>query len=71
MSSEAAKRATAKYQRDKMESISIRVRKDERLGDRIRQAAKIKNTQAAKNIKNAILSALESDGITIDKLPTD
>ena len=67
-SSDAAKRATAKYQRDKMESISIRIRKDEGLSDRIRTAAAAKGIPAAQYIKSAILAALEADS-THDNSP--
>ena len=54
MSSEAAKRATAKYQRDKMESISIRVKRTEGLYDRIKQAAAAEGIKPAQFIKSAI-----------------
>ena len=59
--SEAAKRATAKYQREKMESISIRVKRDEGLGDRIRTAAACRGIPPAQYIKRAILAALADD----------
>lgn len=69
MSSDAAKRATAKYQREKMESISIRVRKAERLYDRIKQGAVKRGIPTAQYIKQAITSNLDADGITLDSLP--
>lgn len=59
MSSEAAKRATAKYQRDKMESISIRVKRDEGLYNRIKQAATVQGVKPAQFIKQALLNALD------------
>lgn len=58
MSSEAAKRATAKYQRDKMESISIRVKRDEGLYNRIKQAATVQGVKPTQFIKQALLNAL-------------
>jgi hypothetical protein len=60
MSSEAAKRATAKYQRDKMESISIRVKRDEGLYNRIKQAATVQGVKPAQFIKQALLNALDN-----------
>lgn len=59
--SEAAKRATAKYQREKMESISIRVKRNEGLGNRIRAAAAGHGIPPAQYIKRAILAALATD----------
>jgi len=60
MSSEAAKRATAKYQRDKMESISIRVKRDEGLSDQIKQAATVQGVKPAQFIKQAIKDAIRA-----------
>ena len=68
-SSDAAKRATAKYQREKMESISIRVKRDERLYDRIKQAALMTGVKPAQYIKTALTNALNNDGMTLDTLP--
>ena len=59
-SSEAAKRATAKYQREKMESISIRVKRDEHLNDRIKVAAQIQGIKPAQFIKQAITDAINN-----------
>ena len=58
MSSEAAKRATAKYQREKMELISIRVKRSEGLSDQIKQAAAVHGVKPAQFIKQAITAAI-------------
>lgn len=63
MTSDAAKRATAKYQSEKMELISIRVKRDEGMSERIRQGAQKRGIKPAQYIKQAILSALEADGV--------
>lgn len=60
MSSEAAKRATAKYQRDKMESISIRVKRSEGLYDQVKQAATVQGVKPAQFIKQAIKDAIRA-----------
>lgn len=60
MSSEAAKRATAKYQRDKMESISIRVKRSEGLYDQVKQAATVHGVKPAQFIKQAIKDAIRA-----------
>lgn len=62
-SSEAAKRATAKYQREKMESISIRVKRDECMMDRIKVASSRAGIKPAQYIKRAILASLDKDGV--------
>lgn len=61
--SEAAKRATAKYQRDKMQSISIRVKRDEGLYDRIKIAASKRGILPAQYIKQAIIAQLDIDNV--------
>lgn len=58
MSSDAAKRATAKYQREKMESISIRVKRSEGLNDQIKHAAAVQGVKPAQFIKQAITAAI-------------
>lgn len=58
MSSDAAKRATAKYQREKMESISIRVKRSEGLYDQIKQAAAARGIKPAQFIKQALTTAV-------------
>ena len=58
MSSDAAKRATAKYQREKMESISIRVKRSEGLNDQIKHAAAVQGVKPAQFIKQAITTAI-------------
>ena len=60
MSSDAAKRATAKYQREKMESISIRVKRSEGLSDQIKQAATVQGVKPAQFIKQAIQDAIHA-----------
>lgn len=60
MSSEAAKRATAKYQREKMESISIRVKRSEGLYDQIKQAASVQGVKPAQFIKQALTAAVHA-----------
>ena len=60
MSSEAAKRATAKYQREKMESISIRVKRSEGISDQIKQAATVQGIKPAQFIKQAIQNAIRA-----------
>lgn len=70
MTSDAAKRATAKYQREKMESISIRVKRSEGLYDRIKQAAADRGIKPAQFIKQALLTALDmSRGVPSDNSP--
>lgn len=70
MASDAAKRATAKYQREKMESISIRVKRSEGLYDRIKQAAAARGVKPAQFIKQALLTALDmSRGAPSDNSP--
>lgn len=59
MTSESAKRATAKYQREKMESISIRVKRDEMLSDRIKQAATARGIKPAQFIKQVLSQAVK------------
>lgn len=59
MSSEAAKRAVAKYQREQMESISIRVKRSEGLYNRIKQAATVQGVKPAQFIKKALVTALD------------
>lgn len=59
MSSEAAKRAVAKYQREQMESISIRVKRAEGLYNRIKQAATVQGVKPAQFIKKALVTALD------------
>lgn len=63
MTSEAAKRATSKYQSEKMELVSIRVKRDEHLSDRIKLGAQKRGIKPAQYIKQAIITALESDNI--------
>lgn len=60
MSSDAAKRATAKYQREKMESISIRVKRSEGLYDQIKQAASVQGVKPAQFIKQALTAAVHA-----------
>ena len=69
MVSESAKMATAKYQRDKMESISIRVKRSEGLYNRIKTAAAAEGIATAKYIKQAIEARL--DGLQPDTTPVN
>ena len=48
------------------ESIAIRARKDERIGDRLKIAASRKGTSKRDYILNALRDALDADGVTVD-----
>jgi hypothetical protein len=69
MSSDAAKRATAKYQREKMESISIRVKRSEGLNDQIKHAAAVQGVKPAQFIKQAITAAINGPQPQPDTTP--
>ena len=52
------------------ETVSVQVPKYERIKERIAAAARLKHITQAKYIKQAIETALQLDGITIDSIPT-
>ena len=67
--SEAKLRANAKYNKKIYESIGVRSRKENRIGDLLDLASKKTNKTKSVYVIDAIQSQLARDGITIDMLP--
>ena len=57
------------YHKTHYDQICYKVRKELRLKERIRTAAELHQQTSAQYAINAILSALDRDGITLDSLP--
>lgn len=64
--SEAQLRANSKHLAEHYESIAVRSRKDDRMGERLEIAARRRNTSKRDYILTVLREALEKDGVTVD-----
>ena len=64
--SEAQLRANSKHLSEHYESIAVRSRKDDRIGERLEIAARRRNTTKRDYILTVLREALERDGVTVD-----